>query len=78
MSCFFYRYGQDFFSFYVTGALPDRRKLFNNVYINYIYTYNSYYYTIQSNSFWDRSRDRKNIVCVFNTANNHIVYWKEK
>jgi type II secretory pathway component PulK len=41
-------------------------------------TTNSYYFTIQGESFWGRSNDRKKVSCVVDAKQNRIVYWKEK
>lgn len=41
-------------------------------------TTNSYYYTIQSNAFSERSNDRKSVVCVLNSKENSFIYWNEK
>src|SRR5439155_494815 len=41
-------------------------------------TTNSYFYSIQSDSFWGRSNDRKHISCVVSARESRVVYWKEK
>ncbi len=41
-------------------------------------TTNSFYYTIQGDSIWARSNDRKTVSCVLDAKQNRIVYWKEK
>ena len=57
---------------------PNEMRAIDQLNMRGLLTTNSYYYTIQSNSFGDRSRDKKSIICVFNAADNRIVYWKEK
>ncbi len=57
---------------------PDEMRAIDQLNLRGLLTTNSFYYTIESNSFWDRSRDKKNIICVFNATDNRVVYWKER
>jgi type II secretory pathway component PulK len=57
---------------------PEEVKAIDQLNQRGLITTNSYYYTIESNSFWSGSNDRKHITCVVGARENRIVYWNEK
>jgi general secretion pathway protein K len=57
---------------------PEEVKAIDQLNLKGWVTVNSYFYSIQVDSFAGRSNDRKHVVCVVNARENRIVYWKEK
>jgi hypothetical protein len=57
---------------------PPEVRAIDQLNLKGLVTTNSFFYTIQSDSFWGRSNDNKKITCVVNAKQNRIVYWKEK
>jgi type II secretory pathway component PulK len=57
---------------------PEEVKAIDQLNLRGLLTVNSFYFTINSDSFTGNSNDRKHITCAFNAKENRIVYWKEK
>jgi general secretion pathway protein K len=57
---------------------PEEVKAIDQLNLRGLITVNSYFYTVNADSFWGRSNDHKHITAVVNARENRVVYWKEK